>query len=645
MPRTESLRVEFRRDIEGLRAVAVIPVVIFHVAQSYMPGGFVGVDIFFVISGYLISSHILSQRDQGLFSILAFYERRVRRIAPAYLVLLAVVTPLIVAKFLPSEIRGYGWSLIAAIGSYTNVYFWSTTNYFAVPAEEAPLLHTWSLSTEEQFYFVFPLLIVSIRNRSPRTQQLLVGAVLAVSLLYSSVTAYAAPTSSFYLILSRAWELLLGSMLALTRRARSEPPSRVAELVALVGILMICGAMAYYSQDTVFPGLAAIPPCLGAAVLIRVGETRATVVSRALAVRPLRFFGAISYSLYLWHWPVLVLQRTTGFMMFGEPRAIARGAVVVVSVALAALSWSIVERFTRNRRLVKTRPLVVCVVAGALVLLLVAATLIVSEGLSYRFAPEVRTVASYLDYDQTEQFRVSRCFLTREDSFATFDRNLCLPHEAQRPTYLIVGDSHAAALAFGLRKAFDNANVLQVTGVGCPPILTLQRSASAACPDLLKLAFDELPARRKIDTVWLAARWNLGRMGPAPGWNPGWLSQLGETAERLRSKGLNVVIIGPMPEYTRELPRLIAEGMLHRDPDEAERAFSRETIALDKVMADFARSRGLPYVSIAEALCSSGSCLREVGVDTPLLFDTDHLTAAGSIYLAERIRPQLAQPR
>lgn len=633
-------KIPYRRDIDGLRAIAVVSVLIFHVAQSFLRGGFIGVDVFFVISGYLISSNIIQQVDDGKFSIARFYEHRIRRIFPAYAVVLLFTTVFVLWKFMPTEIGAYAKTLAAAIASVTNIYFWATTDYFAVSAEELPLLHTWSLAVEEQFYLLFPFLIVGINRWFPKRRVSIVIFIFLASLVASVVGTYTAPIATFYLLHTRAWELLLGTILALKviPTARS---AKTRNLTAGIGLALIVLPMFLYWPYTRFPGLAAVPPCLGAAMILHSGEAGESYVSRLLSLPPMVFVGLISYSLYLWHWPLMVLQRTDFLLIASDSRIVTRGAVFAASFVFATLSWWLVERPTRNRTLVTSKNVVVGSGLAALGLLIAAGTLSYTQGFQERFAPATRAVAKYLDHDEVHQFRTGQCFLDRDTPFQKFDMAECLPNLSDRPTYLLFGDSHAAAISYGLRKAFPDANVLQLSGVGCPPTIVLQPGASEACSGLNDLAFNKLPQTRRISKAWLVARWNVGRLGQGPGWNRDWLSDLLKSVNEFRKRGIDVVVIGPMPEYKSRLPRLLATSIQSHDPDLVHRSISRESLALDQLMAGFARENGISYVSLASTLCKDQTCLEYAAPGVPLLFDSDHLTEDGAVMVAKEIAPKL----
>ena len=312
MPNTKTTQegTPYRADIDGLRALAVLPVLFFHFHIKLFSGGFVGVDIFFVISGYLITQIIFADLKRDRFSIVTFYERRIRRIFPALLTVLAVTTLVAFTVLLPAEVEDYGKSLMAATISFSNVYFWSESGYFDAPASLKPLLHTWSLGVEEQFYLLFPLLMAWLyRNHRRYLPHVLIVAALA-SFGAAVYVMQTNPSSAFYLPHLRAWELMIGAMLAIGMF----PPllkSWQRELAASVGFALIVFAVLTYTAATPFPGLNAVAPCVGAALILAAGQHGTTVVGRVLSLKPIVWVGLISYSLYLWHWPVMSFRIPT----------------------------------------------------------------------------------------------------------------------------------------------------------------------------------------------------------------------------------------------------------------------------------------------------------------------------------------------
>ncbi len=299
------MALNYRADIDGLRALAILPVVLFHAGVPSVSGGFVGVDVFFVISGFLITSLIQREIAENRFSYLSFWERRARKLL-APIVAVTVIT-LLVGWFMlmPEDLRYLGQSVagIALFGS--NLVFWKKSGYFAAEDETIPLLHSWSLAVEEQYYLVFPALLFLLARTRPQTRSLWILAIAVISLGLSAFWTRISPDSAYYLLPSRGFELMIGALLALN------PPKSVrgrftADLMAAAGMTMIIATIIVFDETTPFPRFAALIPCLGTALLIRAGAPEGSVSARVLSLPPIVEVGKLSYSLYLWHWPIIV---------------------------------------------------------------------------------------------------------------------------------------------------------------------------------------------------------------------------------------------------------------------------------------------------------------------------------------------------
>ncbi|OGQ25213.1 MAG: hypothetical protein A2138_06185 [Deltaproteobacteria bacterium RBG_16_71_12] len=357
----------YRADIDGLRAIAVLSVLLFHAQVAGTGGGFVGVDVFFVISGFLITGIVSNEIDQGRFSIARFYQRRVLRIFPALFAVVAVTCVAAAVVLLPVAFRDYGQSVVATTLFSSNLLFWRESGYFEGAAHTKPLLHTWSLSVEEQFYLVLPPLLLAIKRFLSGRYASWLLAIAALSLALAVDAVRREPMLAFYLVPHRAWELLLGSLLAVSGRRRIDDP-RLRTALALAGLCLILGSVCCYDETTPFPGVAAIPPCLGALLIIATGREGPTFVHRLLQLRPLVVVGEISYSLYLWHWPIIVFVRSWRPELHRTEQAL----VIVGSLALSYLSWRFVEQPFRTARarahVRRTFAVAGCVMGAALVL-------------------------------------------------------------------------------------------------------------------------------------------------------------------------------------------------------------------------------------------------------------------------------------
>jgi peptidoglycan/LPS O-acetylase OafA/YrhL len=622
--------VKHRADIDGLRAVAVLLVLAYHLGIQRFRGGFVGVDVFFVISGFLIGSIILFELDTSRFSIVSFYERRVRRIFPALAVLL-LGTSILACKFLlPSELVDYGKSLLAATFSFSNVLFLHQEGYFNAPAATKPLLHTWSLAVEEQFYVFLPLFLMGVRKYFPTRQRLLIVVLALLSFAVSAIGAFRAHDAAFYLAHTRAWELLLGTMLVLDIFPTIST-ALLRNLASLSGVILILIAGLLFTPATPFPGAAALLPCVGTALIIAAGKSGESIVGRALSLRPMVFIGMISYSLYLWHWPLIVFQGTDGLLIRGFSPRVTKLALILASFAVATLSWRFVEQPFRDRRqLSRTMIFRVASVAAA-ILLAVGTIVVVSNGLPTRYPAAAVNVASFLDNTDAKtdaQYRVGTCFLTSKDSYKDFNPSICLQQDAHKRNDLLLGDSHAAQLWYGLSATFKDINLMQATASGCKPTLDQSHSVEEKCSRLMEYIFTDFLPHHPVDSLIIAARWDADD-----------LQALQETLAWAHQRRMEVVLLGPIVQYDSALPRLLALSIKSNDPAIPSMHRVAYYEHLDAEMARLAVTiPGVRYVSYFKMLCLQSSCLEYAAAGVPLQSDYGHLTGSGSLLVAAKLR-------
>jgi peptidoglycan/LPS O-acetylase OafA/YrhL len=607
---------KYRPDIDGLRAVAVLAVLAFHLNLGPFDGGFVGVDVFFVISGYLIGLIILTEAENGSFSILRFYDRRIRRILPALFVMLAVTSVVCAGVLLPGPLKTYSESLIACVLSAANLFFYGTTNYFGDPAGTQPLIHTWSLGVEEQFYIFFPLLVMLARRWFPRHLKLVCLAVAYASFALGWWLLRSDPSAAFYLPTARAWELMIGVLLAAGVIAPTE--SRVwREAIGLTGAFMIAVAIFTFDKATPFPGFPALMPCIGTAAIIHSGAKGDTLVARALSVKPVVFVGLISYSLYLWHWPLIPILDRHLLSTFAD-HSYGKVALLLGAIAVATLSWRFVERPFRGKARIGRRTVFVSAGAAALVLIGIGLAGVMSGGWPGRFSAQEVRLAAFLDNYETNDFRQGQCFLSRQDPYGNFDRAACLPQAPGKPNVLVLGDSHAAHLWAGLTATLD-ANVMQATAQGCRPTWPLAGDAPSNCARLMSAFFEGKLLAKKPDLLVLAGLWR-----------PDDVKRLPATLDTLKAQGVNVVLMGPVPAYKHSLPLLLVQAERRGDPGLPRRERDHSYDDTDARMAAIAAAKGVRYVSLTTLLCGDGACLTTLPNGNPVQFDTGHLTAEAS---------------
>jgi peptidoglycan/LPS O-acetylase OafA/YrhL len=643
---TRTVKLRYRPDIDGLRAIAVILVVLDHL-RTRVTGGYVGVDVFFVISGYLISAHILSEVQAQRFSVIGFYEKRIRRIFPALLVML-FLTSLLAWKFLlPVETTSFAKSEIAAVLSVSNFLFWSQAGYFDAPSALKPLLHTWSLGVEEQFYVAFPLFILLVRRWVPRFLSAAIWSAAAISFALACIWVQRAPSTAFFWSPLRAWELLLGTLTsqAFPPRLRSSLERNVA---AAIGLLLIVVPACLFTARTPFPGLTALPACAGTALLIAAGETGSSAVGRLLSLRPVVFLGLISYSLYLWHWPIIVFWNRGRVLADNAPLdAHTKLFLFLFSLVVATLSWWLVETpFRKGALRPQRRALFLTNGIAALVLLAIGVTMLATHGAASRFSDQQVEIMNYLSYHPATEWRENVCFLTPSDSFQQFQPGTCLAEVPGHPQFLLLGDSLAAQLYPGLTRAFTDLNFSQANSADCIPFLvqppSLRPPFAANCKQMTQFIYSNYLLQHHPSAVLLAASWR-----------PADLDGLGRTIDWLKQHHLRIIVFGPVPEYDTAVPRLLALAMRTRDPSAILRAHRYPvSVELDRRMAKLAREQWkVGYISAFDDLCNSqvemvaksqlqsgDGCPVLAAPGVPLEFDFHHLTVPGSILYAQNIK-------
>jgi peptidoglycan/LPS O-acetylase OafA/YrhL len=625
---------KYRPDVDGLRAVAVLLVIAGHL-RTRVTGGYVGVDVFFVISGYLISATILSELAQGKFSIVNFYERRIRRIFPAMLVMMAVVSFLAYRYFVPSEVEAYAKSLLAALFSGSNFLFWHDAGYFDAQSELKPMLHTWSLAVEEQFYIFFPIFLILIRRWFPERMKTAIWGVAFVSLAAASVIVIHNPVAAFFFAPLRAWELLAGTIVS--QHYLPQLKSAVSRNIASgLGLLLILVPALTYSSATMFPGLGALPPVLGAALIIAAGETGSSAVGKLLAWRPVVFIGLISYSLYLWHWPIIVFQDTSSILLPGIAITTrAKLLIALVSIVVGALSWKFIEQPFRKGRFRPSRRGVFAVNGIVLaVMSLIGVLMVWSHGLPGRFPEDARKIAAYTTYDEKTLYRQGVCFLENGTQLASFNKQVCLGEPNGKRSLLILGDSHGAQLWPGLSTVFADRQVMQANTTGCrPTVVASDGHQTGICKDLFGFMYNDFLMKNHVDTVLIAGRWVDGDM-PA----------LTKTIEFAKAHGIAVVVVGPGLEFDMPEPRVVALELRSGRPERIDAFRLAQPRATDQKMTELARDVWhVPYISQYADLCTP-ECPVYASPGVPMLFDTDHLTAEGSVLLAKVIREKNELP-
>jgi peptidoglycan/LPS O-acetylase OafA/YrhL len=588
----------YRADIDGLRALAVALVVAFHAFPAAVPGGFIGVDVFFVISGYLITGLILDRQAANRFSIKDFYVRRARRILPALAIV--ILATLVIGWFvlLPLPYERLGLHAVASALFFPNLVFWSEAGYFDVAARSKPLLHLWSLGVEEQFYLVWPLLLVALRRWKAPTA-IVLCTISAVSLVYSSVAAFETPTAAFYSPLSRLWELGAGGILV-TRRPL------LPALASPLGLILIAGSAFALTPASPFPGLLAVVPVVGTVLVIATS-------SRALGWGPLVALGRISYPFYLWHWPLL------SFVAIGNRESgIVNAGAVLVSAMLAWLTARFIENPIRFGGL-RVRGAAISATA-ILAVSFGGALVFYSGGVPTREPAAIRPVLAAMKTDYRSA-RTMHCWIPDPMTFEHYER------QCSDGDILMWGDSFSGVLATGLPKPYA-----QFTRDGCWPVLDV---GSEICIKSNAAVVDEI-LRLKPRRVILYGFW----MGTGAKWQSDTklIEALRRTLRKLRSGVDDVVLIGSTPLWPPSLPEVVFKywsdhGVL---PDRLKppEVNYRGT---DEALRSIANSEGVRFVSLFDALCNADGCLTHTPASRSemLMRDRGHMTLEGAAYVVQ----------
>ena len=372
----------YRKEIDGLRALAVIPVILFHAGFAGFSGGYVGVDVFFVISGYLITSIILKEKEAGIFTIANFYERRARRILPALFFVILATLPPAWLWLLPHELKAFGESILSVTVFSSNILFWQDSGYFAEDAELIPLLHTWSLAVEEQFYVFFPLLIILLWKLGRRWLLAVISFIAVISFGLTELGWRNFPEANFYLIPTRAWELMVGALVAFYLYGNKKPTGAICQAASLIGFGLIIYAIVFLDKSIPFPSLYAFIPAFGAALII-LFTTPNTIVYKLLSLKGMVAIGLISYSAYLWHWPMFVFTK----IYTGDELSLGLAGLLSVSALLMAyISWRFIEKPFRNKQRFTRKQIFSMSLIASLVFVSIAMVFILSDGASFRFS-------------------------------------------------------------------------------------------------------------------------------------------------------------------------------------------------------------------------------------------------------------------
>lgn len=630
----------YRPEVDGLRAIAVLSVLFYHVGMSVFSGGFVGVDVFFVISGYLITRLLRDEIESGRFSFSNFYIRRARRLFPAMFFTLAVSFVAAFVLFSPDHMERFSGALVYAVMSVSNFYFWQEADYFDVESDFKPLLHTWSLSVEEQFYMIWPLMLLFLlRGRNAWVAPASLVVLGCMSLVAAEAILERYPEAAFFLTPFRVVEFAVGGLVVWLDKYR-ERLAVLRELITLSGLVLIAYAVFVFDTETPFPGLTSLIPCLGTAMVIFAGESRSAKI--LLSNPAMLRIGLISYSLYLAHWPLYVFYR---YLSFDALNATEMAAIVVGSIVIAELMYRYIETPFRRPPQEKN-PLsppafgLLCAML-ALVISLPAATAWSKDGWPWRESADIQEIVAIGDKVTKEDVvtwglgtgcYIGGSFAPKMQHFPEdYDVRNCFGIDDEKANIMLIGDSTAAHLIHGLKQAYPEVRFIQVTAASCRPIFNW--SSKHNCAAMVDFALNRyLPKyQNELDAIVFMGRW-YGKEQT--------IGRLASTVSRVRAVTEKpIIVIGDQPELKSGLITLVSKyGRLsglseylnsNRKPYEVESNPALEAMVKGKAH----------FYDFHDVLCENG-CDFFIDGDwkRPITKDGNHYTPEGSIFVANKLR-------
>jgi peptidoglycan/LPS O-acetylase OafA/YrhL len=644
--------VSYRPEIDGLRAIAVLSVLFYHAEFAGLPGGFMGVDIFFVISGFLITSFIIKDLSAGTFSFTNFWERRARRILPPLFVVVAAT--LVAGWFilLHIDLRELGHEMASQSLFSSNLLFTKQGGYFDRASDLKPLLHTWSLAVEEQFYLFFPLFLFLVTRYLKPGLSLVLWSATIISLLIALICVDISQRYAFYLLPFRGWELLAGALIAVGA-IPAKASATTKEAVSMAGVALLVAGLLFYDKSLLFPGYVALLPVVGTAAIIWSNTGYTTHVGKWLSWTPMTAIGLISYSLYLWHWPVLVLARYVS-VPYAEFHWWIRLAGVAVCLLLAIATWYFVEQPVRRKTVLRsTRSIYLTSFAGLALMGACGLALVYGNGMPHRLDEQVALYAGGIDDINPDRHRCDQPSVDRIRAGDVCETNA----QAGRPSFALWGDSHGDAIA----PAFVNASVRAnkngylLTARGCPPILDTENSDVVYrynCKEQND-AFLDLILREQIQRVYLAAYWSsvLSERGKIVHAGEQWqtaaderypnanMAALARTLDKLQKHGIAVSVLVDVPTASIDPPRMLAM----QEYAGIEKKFALPAAAyrdaLENGIYAFRRlydARHLAFIDPGTLLCDTQTCRTEVD-GRSLYHDRTHLSVFGAYYVSQMI--------
>jgi len=674
----------YRKEIDGLRAVAVLPVLFFHAGFRTFSGGFVGVDVFFVISGYLITTIIVTEMREGGFTLVGFYERRARRILPALFAVMLACLPFAWLWMLPSDLKDFSRSLLGVSAFASNILFWRESGYFVTAAELKPLLHTWSLAVEEQFYLLYPISLLLFSRIGKRWCIGILAVVAAISLAGAEWGSIYKPVATFYLLPTRGWELLIGAFSAFFLISKGGVEAELEkeggaghQIFSLIGLLLIAYAVFAFDKSTPIPSLYALAPTVGAALIILFANSQ-TFVGKVLGCKPFVWIGLISYSAYLWHYPMIAFAR---YRSLAEPSKPVMLVLLLLTFILAFLSWKYLERPFRDRKTIGRAQIFAFGLAGSAVFVLAGCVGYLSEGLPNRFPGDLAPIVFPAKTNESTACKLSYLEGVQKTRLCYFGDT------SSSYTIALYGDSHAQALFSVLDESFRKEKIkgvrVYLEGCGVIPgvvIFSARERSRTPHKDLNEClaAYESLLGylRGNANGVVISIRWSMaifpvaGSVDELPFDNgeggveyieprnymtldkagnftvdaDGKKMAIDSLLKSMNSLGKAIFLVHPVPEVGWNVPKVNFVSYLDNGsapkvistPYDRFKTRNRFTNDALKASEDY---KNIVHVKPESLLCDSflkGRCVAQVN-GVPLYSDQDHLANAGAKLVVDEI--------
>lgn len=613
---SQTSHLKFRYDINALRAISVIGVLLFHYKVSFFEGGFAGVDVFFVISGYLMSKIIINGINRNNFSLSEFYGRRLKRIVPALLALVLVLTLVGFFIYFPVNYQLNQQNAAASILFISNFVYWQSAGYFAEASDTNILLHTWSLSVEWQFYLIYPIILLFVNKFLKNKTQYLYAFIVVILTIYLAAIYYTTvdKDGSFFLLHSRAWEMMFGGLAFLCEDKAKNIKTGVRRLLAIVGYLVIFLSFYLLNNTMAWPGIYTMVPVFAAFIIIAANCNDFKVLRFGVV----QGTGKISYSLYLWHWPVYVIAQYLGFPL--------NTSVVITLAVISFIMGYLSYKYIESLNFTSSKP----ILAGALGLAMLTGFLAYVDINQIAFKHDAVMVANYTKrHPEGTRLTTKGCFLTAKNkSLNEYNEAGCLTIKPDSKNFLLMGDSHSADISEPFRKRFrgKKVNIMAATSTGCYPF-TDQTGGDKLCLELVDYALNEFVKKNaaQIDGIIISANWVKAK----PSRRNQLAKNLQATIAYLESYKLKVIVVGQSEAYTITYPALKAKE-LQFNTSLTNRYLRKQCY----VVNDFMKSRFKPYyIDIINK-----NTFPALGPDyTPYIFDKDHFTPYGGDLAIDKI--------